>query len=676
MMKIAHIVKRLLTDRLEKVTIPGWSLSAACLGIALAPAMFGCTPAVMNGDMKNPAAVAQTPAASTSQQATGQQNESGKVQDLSVREESGQTILTIKLAMGIAQYRHFPLPQPTRILLDVFNDARPSETETYRIASTLVSHLKVSSGDGYTRMTLEIMAGAVPPYVVTPEDGGVKIVIGGADPKIAAKRSFDLVKGGKQVDQTVTAAGVTAMAAEVGGTARVEARGPKSYTGQKLSLDFKDADIKNVFRLLAEVSGLNIVVTNDVNRKVTLRLVDVPWDQALDLLIDTNGLGKEQMGNVVRISTAGQLKTERDALFAARKSEETLEPLHTVYFNINYAKAKDLEPKIKTLLSKRPDASLVTDERSNMIMVRDIKKAVDDATILIARLDARTPQVLIESNLIETTPSFARALGNRLTFGLGGTTFSSGAGAGVPFAGSTSSFPSFATGLGATVGIIQNKFFGIHSLANALEAAENEGNIRIISRPSVVTLNNQASTIRSERILRISLPSSTNIATGSGSSAAGAAVATEKIPVGIILTVTPQVSSDGFVLLNITVKSSSIANSPTVSQGSTVIPFDELNREANASVLVRDGETIVLGGILKDTRQESESGVPYLKDVPIFGWLFKNHRWQKDFEELMVFITPRVTNSGSMNLPLAEQLWRDQMRKTDGNELPPPPAKL
>jgi len=675
-MKIAHIVKRLLTDRLEKVTIPGWSLSAACLGIALAPAMFGCTPAAMNGDMKNPAAVAQTPAASTSQQATGLQNESGKVQDLSVREESGQTILTIKLAKGIAQYRHFPLPQPTRILLDVFNDARPSETETYRIASTLVSHLKVSSGDGYTRMTLEIMAGAVPPYVVTPEDGGVKIVIGSADSKIAGKRSFDLVKGGKQVDQRVTEAGITALAAEAGGTARGEARGPKSYTGQKLSLDFKDADIKNVFRLLAEVSGLNIVVTNDVNRKVTLRLVDVPWDQALDLLIDTNGLGKEQMGNVVRISTAGQLKTERDALFAAKKSEETLEPLHTVYFNINYAKAKDLEPKIKTLLSKRPDASLVTDERSNMIMVRDIKKAVDDATILIARLDARTPQVLIESNLIETTPSFARALGSRLTFGVGSTTFSSSAGAGVPFSGTPTSFPALSAGLGATLGLIQNRFFGIHNLATALEAAENEGNIRIISRPSVVTLNNQASTIRSERILRISLPSSTNIATGSGSSAAGAAVATEKIPVGIILTVTPQVSSDGFILLNINVKSSSIANSPTVSAGSSVIPFDELNREANASVLVRDGETIVLGGILKDTRQESESGVPYLKDVPVFGWLFKNHRWQKDFEELMVFITPRVTNSGSLNLPSAEQLWRDQMRKTDGNELPPPPAKL
>ena len=159
------------------------------------------------------------------------------------------------------------------------------------------------------------------------------------------------------------------------------------------------------------MSGLNIVVTNDVNKRVTLRLVEVPWEQALDLLIDTNGLGKEQIGNVVRISTAGQLKG-RDALAAARKVEENLEPLQTVYFNINYAKVRELEPKIKTLLTKRPDASLVVDERSNTIMVRDVKKVVEDVSLLVAKLDTRTSQVLIESNLIETTPSFARALGS------------------------------------------------------------------------------------------------------------------------------------------------------------------------------------------------------------------------------------------------------------------------
>jgi type IV pilus secretin PilQ/predicted competence protein len=677
MKKIANTTKTYRADELRKVVLPPWLLAAACYGMALAPAMFGCAPATMSGDKNNSAAIAeglavgeqaneqnQTQATLAPSQATGQQSETVKVQELSVREEAGQTILTVKLSKAISQYRHFPMSHPARIILDVFNDNRSSDPESYRIASNHVGHLKVSSGDGYLRMALEIMSGAVPPYVVMPEDGGVKIVIGSADPKISAKRSFDLVKNGMPVDQRFAEMGTTALAAEAGGSKPGEAGDEKNYTGQKLSLDFKDADIKNVFRLLAEVSGLNIVVTNDVNRKVTLRLVDVPWDQALDLLIRTNGLGKEQIGNVVRISTAGQLKNERDALAAAKKSQETLEPLHTVYFNINYAKVKDLEPKLKTLVSKRADASLVSDERSNTIMVRDIKKSVDDVSALIAKLDARTPQVLIESNLIETTPTFARSLGTTLSFKLGGTTVSSFAGAGTPYGSPTSSNP-----LGATIAIMQNKFFGIHQLATALEAAESEGNIRIISRPSVVTLNNQASTIRSERILRIQLPSSTNIATGSGSSAAGSAVATEKVPVGIILTVTPQVSSDGYILMNINVKSSTLG---TQSPGS-VIP-DELNREAVANVLVKDGETIVLGGILKDITQESESGIPYLKDVPIFGWLFKNHRWQKDFEELMVFITPRIADAGSTNLPQAEQLWRDQMKKTEGKEMPPPPA--
>jgi type IV pilus assembly protein PilQ len=675
-MKMANMMKAVVTGRLKNASAGRASVAAACLGIALAPALFGCAPTTMNSDqtMAEKIAAAQQAAERNSQaplQTADQQSAPGKVQELSVHEESGQTILTVKLSKAIAQYRHFSIPQPVRIVLDVFNDARPSETETYRIASNLLGHMKVSSGDGYTRMTLDIMAGAVPQYVVTPDDGGVRIVIGGTDPKITAKRSFDLVKSGKRLDQRMTEAGITAMAAESGATPRE--RGAKAYSGQKLSLDFKDADIKNVFRLLAEVSGLNIVVTNDVNRKVTLRLVDVPWDQALDLLIDTNGLGKEQMGNVVRISTAGQLKTERDALAAAKKSEETLEPLHTVYFNINYAKVKELEPKVKGLLSKRADASLVSDERSNTIMIRDIKKSVDDASALIARLDTRTPQVLIESNLIETTPSFSRSFGAEIDLVTGKFLASNRFLAGSPYAGSPNTvaapFPVPNSGF---------KFGFLAANMNAfLTAAENEGNIKIISRPTVMTLNNVASSIRSERILRISLPSSTNIATGSGSSAAGSAVATEKIPVGINLTVTPQVSSDGFIMLNIAVKSSSIANSPTVPTGSSgVIPFDELNREATANVLVKDGETIVIGGILKDTRQEQESGTPYFKEIPLLGWLFKNHRWQKDFEELMVFITPRIADAGSTNLPTAEQMWRDQMRKTDGNEMPPPPANL
>jgi type IV pilus assembly protein PilQ len=597
------------------------------------------------------------------------------LQDLSVREERGQTTVFVKFSQPVTEFRHFPLPQPTRIVVDIFGDAKQlHQIESFRIDTHWLSMLRFSSITGSLRLTFDVAAATVPPYTITPDDGGLKIVIGPVEPNATARKDLTLVRGGKRMDTTaVDTASITSgdMKKSVSEPVPTE----KKYTGQKISLDFKDADIKNVFRLLAEVSGLNIVVTNDVNQKVTVRLVEVPWDQALDLLIETNGLGKEQINNVVRISTAGTLKSEKDALIAAQKSKQDLEPLQTVYFNVNYAKVKDLETKVKTLLSKRPDAALVTDERSNTIMVRDIKKSVDDVATLVTKLDTRTPQVLIESNLIETTPSFARSLGAELNFTLGlRNDFDSRFLAGAPFVGSlTPSIPPTTVplpGPGFRLGIVQNRFGPFRDLNYALTAAENEGNIKIISRPSVVTLNNVASTIKAERILRIALPSSTNIASGSGA-AAGTAVATEKIPVGITLNVIPQVSSDGFVLMNINVKSSSIADNPTVSGGTAgVIPFDELNREAIANVLVRDGETIVIGGILKDTDATSESGVPYLKNIPVLGWLFKNMRWQKNFEELVVFITPRIASAGSENLPTAEQLWREQMKKTEAK----PPA--
>lgn len=601
-----------------------------------------------------------------------------QIQELSMRDEAGQTTLILRLSMPVSQFRHFPLTQPSRIIVDIFGGAAvPADLSSFQVSASPIAAVRFSASRDSMRMSIDVSSANVPAYSVVPDAGGLRIVVGTADPKISGSRDLALVRAGKRVDiLTAQAEGPSR-----GAKTTADGAGPeeKKYTGQKISFDFKDADIKNIFRLLAEVSGLNVVVTADVNRRVTLRLVEVPWDQAMDLLISTNGLGKEQIGNVVRISTAGTLKAERDALAAARKSQEILEPLQTVYFNVNYAKVRDLEPKVKTVLSKRPDASLVVDERSNTMMIRDVKHAIEDARVLVARLDTRTPQVLIESNLIETTPTFARALGVRLQFGIGGTTVSSAAGAGggsSPFTAATPAFPLLPTGLGGTVSIIQNRLGGLHNLSAALEAAENEGNVRIISRPSVVTLNNVASTIRSERILRIALPASTNIATGSGSSAAGAAVATERVPVGIILTVTPQVSSDGYVLMNINVKSSSIAPNATVGGGTAgVIPFDELNREATANVLVRDGETIVLGGILKDSGSASESGIPYLKNIPVLGWLFKSVRQQKDFEELMVFITPRIAAAGSENLPSAEQLWRDQMKTTYGVYGAPPTVR-
>lgn len=639
-------------------------------GVALAGALgvSGCS---MSGTAPTKTPEAQAPAAAKpaakSQSAAAP---SYPIRDLIVREEKGQTFLQIKFRQPVTQYRHFTLPQPARIVLDVLGDIKSAETaDLFRIDTGTVATLRLTSGETNLRLVLETSSATVPTYSISPDDGGLTIIVGTVDPNINAKRNVVMVQAGQRVD--VRRPGVLTSPSEVKPMADAPAGGTP-YSGQKISLDFKDADIKNVFRLLADVSGLNIVVTSDVNRRVTLRLVEVPWDQAMDLIIATNGLEKEQLGNVVRISTADALKGERDKLIAAKESREKLDPIQTIYFTLNYARAKDLEAKIRPLMSKRTDAALVIDDRSNTIMVRDIQKSLDDVSMMVGKLDSRTPQILIESNLVETTPSFSRALGMELDsiFSDGRIITSSRFLAGAPFAGSPQGIANqlIVPSSGFRFGYFGNNVRGI------LSAAENEGNIKIISRPSIVTLNNIPSTIKSERILRITLPSSTNIASGSGA-AAGTAVATEKIPVGINLTVIPQVSSDGFVLLNIKVKSSSIANSPTVAGGTGgVVPFDELNREAEANVLVKDGETIVIGGILKDTDANATGGIPYLKDVPYLGWLFKNWRIQKDFEELIVFITPRIASAGSENLPTAEELWREQMKRTQGEQVGSIPA--
>ena len=662
---LANLFRRWASNDLNRSALCLLLIGTGCATMSVSCSMNADKDRAAQTDAKAPTSSQNQPAAKAPPKEANPALTALTLQELSVREERGQTTLLVKFSQPVTQFRHFPLPQPSRIVLDIFGEAKAlSQAETFRIETNWVAALRLSATDGSLRLVADIAAANVPPYTITPENGGLKITVGALDPNAVTKKDVTLVRGGQRIDVRAAEATSTGTVQKKTVTADDLLSTDKKYTGQKISLDFKDADIKNVFRLLAEVSGLNIIVTPDVNRKVTVRLVEVPWDQALDLIVDTNGLGKEQLGNVVRISTAGQLKSEKDALAAARRAKEDLEPLQTIYFNVNYAKVKDLESKVKSLLSKRPDAALVADERSNTIMVRDIRKVVDDVNTLVAKLDARTPQVLIESNLIETTPSFARSLGAELGLNWQSLQVQTSTPAGSPFSASPLA--------GGLFTIAQSRLGAIRNLSLKLSAAENEGKVKIISKPSVVTLNNIASTIKSERILRIALPSSTNIASGSGA-AAGTAVATEKIPVGITLTVTPQVSSDGFVLMNINVKSSSIANNPTVSGGvAGVIPFDELNREATANVLVRDGETIVIGGILKDTAQDNTSGIPYLKDVPVLGWLFKSWSIQKDLEELVVFITPRIAEAGSENLPTADELWREQMKKTQGEQATAP----
>ena len=462
-----------------------------------------------------------------------------------------------------------------------------------------------------------------------------------------------------------------------------------TFTGQRISLDFKDADIQNVLRVLADVSGLNIIATDDVKGKVTLHLNDVPWDQALDLVLRSNRLEKTQEGNVVRISTVSRLKEEREALRAAQDAERELEPLRVKYIRVNYAKADEtLIEKVKGVLTDR--GSVTFDDRTNTIIVRDITRGTDDASQLIHELDVQSPQVLIEANIVEATRDMARALGvqwgyshqagpqtgNPTGFNFPGTVGIGGAGLNdgsapvasnsvarspVPFMFDfpvSSGFGGFGAGSGSSLDLVLGSLDGANALAARLTALEQQGKAKVISRPRVITLNNVAATIQSLTILRVKLPSTgTVINTGTGGAAGSASTATEKINTGITLVVTPQVSADGYVLMSIYAKSSQ----PDFTQGRSVdgIP-NEISREANSNVLIQDGQTVVLGGIFRNTFDRSETGLPYLRGIPVLGWLFKRLQTTNHYEELLVFITPRVVASGTAALPTADRLWMER----------------
>ncbi len=463
----------------------------------------------------------------------------------------------------------------------------------------------------------------------------------------------------------------------------------RAFTGQQISLDFKDADIQNVLRVLADVSHLNIIATDDVKGKVTLHLSDVPWDQALDLVLRSNRLEMMREGNVARISTLTRLKEEREALRAAEDAERELEPLRVRYIKVNYARADEsLVDKVKGVLTDR--GSVTFDDRTNTVIVRDIPRGLEDATQLIRELDVQSPQVLIEANIVEATEDFARALGvqwgyqfnagpatgNPTGMNFPGTVDLSGSGLGraAPTLGPTggtvrpgvpflADFPvpsgfggGFGPGSGSALDLALGSIDGTQSLAIRLTALEEEGKGKVISRPRVITMNNVAATIQSLTILRVKLPSTgTVINTGTGGAAGTASTATEKINTGITLVVTPQVSSDGFVLMSIYAKSSQ----PDFTRSVEGIP-SEISREANSNVLIRDAETVVLGGIFRQTEDDREAGLPYLRSIPGLGWLFKRKLHNNHREELLVFLTPKILNPGNGQQPMSDQLWEDR----------------
>ncbi len=425
-----------------------------------------------------------------------------------------------------------------------------------------------------------------------------------------------------------------------------------TYTGRLISLDLQDADIDSALRIIAEVSNLNIVAGDGVVGKVTLKLVDVPWDQALEVILKSHGLDKVLEGNVLRVAPVDKLRAERESFKQAKVAEEELEPLSVKYIRVSYAKAAEIKSLVETVLSER--GTVAFDERSNQLVVKDTRKGLQNVTELIKKIDLRTPQILLETQIIEANRNLSRQLGAELGFQyIQSPATGNGTGLNFPSAiavgGSAdptnsnsitgSAFPVASTAsLGSAVTMLFDSADGTKSLALRLSQLEQEGQVRIISKPAVATTNNKAAEIKSVEKYRVKLPNGgLSIASGSGASSSGSGdVATQTIEAGIILNVTPQASPDYYILLDIRAKSSSFG-----AKSVDGIP-NEIERSASSSVLVSSGQTFALGGIYKITEQDRISGVPFFKDIPVLGTLFRNTTTEQSDEELLFFITPRI----------------------------------
>lgn len=491
------------------------------------------------------------------------------------------------------------------------------------------------------------------------------------------------------------------------------------YSGKKISLDFKNADIHDVLRIVADVSGFNIVATDDVKARVTLRLVEVPWDQALDVVLQSNGLEKNRAGNVITVSTTKRLEAERNARLAAQNAQQKISPLATEYVKVNYVKATEIAALVTREAQQRaagasggagsrpaaaasggasgagrtqqvalmsPRGTIAADSTTNVLIVRDLPENIAAVRELIRNVDVQTPQVVIESYLVTTSENLNRSLGIQWGYsykagpetgnptgvkfpgrvGFGGSGLSSGSG-GVPF---IADFPAagVAAGSGAALDLVLGSLSGSQSLDARLTALEREGKARVISRPRVVTINNKAADIRSRRVVRVPIISGTLNVGGAGSNQGGGN-AFQEFDVGITLKVTPQISSDGFVLLDIDAETSDLADAsvkPTGSGSSFPLIPDTLTRTASSNVLIRAGETFVLGGILQDDVNQQETGLPYLRDTPGLGWLFRGRSNSRVKSELMVFITPKlVAGVTPVSLPTAQQLWESRAKENE-----------
>ena len=428
----------------------------------------------------------------------------------------------------------------------------------------------------------------------------------------------------------------------------------RTYTGERLSLSFQDIDIRAVLKVIADFKGVNIIVTDDVSGNITLNLKDVPWDQALDIILESKDLGIRKLGRVWSIDLQQNIDEQKQRVLEAHNKIKQLEPLRTEFITINYSKAEKLKELLKSGSSNDSAHSFVSDrgsvsvdERTNTLVIQDTSKRLEDIRRLIRALDKPVRQVLIESRVVIANDDFTKDLGVKFghstnaTFGRNNEygIITSGKNAGdINFAaGNTGIAVNNTEGLimdlpaipvlgkAASFGLIVGKI-GTYLLQLELSALESEGRGEIISSPRVITANQHEATIKQG--VEVTIP---------GVAGVGATAAPTFKEVVLMLKVTPQITPDDRIIMDLHITKDNIR----LTGG-----FDK--REVESRVLVDNGETVILGGVYEQNNQNLIKKVPFISDLPLIGTLFRQRQHSKAKQELLIFITPKILQEKSL----------------------------
>lgn len=610
-----------------------------------------------------PASGSETPTATAA--ASGTAAVSSELRRVSAgRDESGRLVVTLS-GSGPMAYTTLELENPRRLVIDLKDTV--SRLEQNQVPVDQGGVLRVRAGqfrstpDPVSRVVIDLDAPT--PYQVENAGDGLAIAFGAtmASPASAAQAAVTVDEPQPQETKTVEAKLAEPPAPRAVSPAAIDAllRAPAlaaeepptglspaptnvnfdtktivtdktNYAGKKISLNLVDTDVKQIFRLFHEISGLNFVLDPAVEGKVTIVLDNVPWDQALDIILKNNGLDKQFENNVIRIAPTQKLASEaaqRKQLKEAKDLE--VEPI-TITRTLSYAKAEEVEKVIRDggILSTR--GRVMVDKRTNALIISDIPKKLQPLDQLISTLDSETPQVMIEARIVETSKSFSQDLGIKWGFNaIADASRGTGTGLGFP-ANASAKYGLNLPGAGtaSTLAFSFGNILDSFTLDIALSDLETEGRGRILSSPKIATQNNE----RAEIEQGVRIPVVTTTATE---------INVQFVSASLRLAVTPQITADGTVAMDVIVEN----NSPDfVNRVGDVPPIR--TQRAQTKILVADGGTAVIGGIFTINEGQSEVGVPWFRKIPGLGWLFKTRNITNENRELLIFITPKIVKIG------------------------------